>query len=110
MNIINLTPHNIQLNTTEITPGGKPIRVKQATDTLYFVHDVPVKMLKLATATSSELPPMLPDTIYIVSRLVADVFRATREDFVFPYDFLRNPVTGYILGCKSLARFESSHD
>lgn len=54
-------------------------------------------------ATDQELPPRLEGTLYIVSRLVADVLRE-RDDFVFPYDLVRDE-KGIVIGCTSLARF-----
>lgn len=106
MDVVNLTPHDIRLNQVNITPGGKPIRVRQHTEVLYYVHDVPVKILRGPANDLTQLPAPKPSTIYIVSRLVADVYRNDRDDFVFPYDFIRNQ-DGYIDGCKSLAKFEA---
>lgn len=102
MNITNLTPHNIRLGHTTVRQGGSPVRINQNYEVLYVVHDIPVKLL---TSTEADnLPPIVDDNIYIVSRLVADVYRDIREDFVFPYDFVKTS-GGRILGCKSLARF-----
>ena len=104
MNIVNLTPHSLKIGNTVIASTGKPIRVKQNTEVLYMVNDIPIKVVH--KPEPGYLPPVEPNTLYIVSRLVADTYKTMREDFVFPYNFVR-ATNGNILGCRSLARFES---
>lgn len=107
MRIKNLTPHSIRIGNQLIKQDEfiPPIRIEQQEHLIYAVDDIPVKMLLHNPKTEYELPPPEPNTIYIVSRLVADIFKNEREDFVFPYDFIRTK-TGQLIGCKSLARFE----
>lgn len=103
MRIHNLTPHSIKLGNVNIKQSGKPIRVYQETEILYTIHNIPVKLIHNSAPDLSILPPIENDVIYIVSRMVADIYR--REDLLYPYDFVKS-ATGRILGCKALARFE----
>jgi hypothetical protein len=106
MKIVNLTPHPVRIGERLVHQNGEPIRVIQHEHTLYTVDGVPVKMILTAQPISTEpLPPVESHTLYIVSRLVADVYKDIREDFVFPYNFVRTR-KGRLLGCQSLARFE----
>lgn len=102
MNVINLVPHSINVNGKLIHQMGSPIRIKQSTELVYTINNIPVKLITNSDANS--LPPVLEDTIYIVSRFVADVYKDRRGDFVFPYEYTRTP-TGKILMCRSLAQF-----
>lgn len=103
MEVVNLTPHPIRIGKTTIAPTGTPIRIYQDTELLYTIGDIPVKLYK-GGYSKEPLPPIQDNTIYIVSRLVADCYRDQREDFLFPYDFTRTQ-SGRIIGSKSLARF-----
>lgn len=102
MNVVNLTPHSINVNGRLIHQGGKPIRIKQNTELVYTINNIPVKLI--TNSDSNSLPPVQEDTIYIVSRFVADVYKDRRGDFVFPYEYITTP-TGKILMCRSLAQF-----
>lgn len=95
----------ITLGRTKIKPHGDPIRIYQDTELLYTINDVPVKVIRNTMPDEDVLPPIEEGTIYIVSRLVADVYKGLRDDLVFPYDFIRD-TKGKIKGCTSLARFE----
>jgi hypothetical protein len=113
--IINITPHTVVL----VDPQSqcslplrqhreiKPVRITQEAnvETLasYQGVNIPVKVIYLSKAQEA-LPSAEPGTLYIVSRMVADTFRQTRHDFVFPYD-LKRTESGGITGCYSLARF-----
>jgi hypothetical protein len=49
------------------------------------------------------LPEAEPDTLLLVSRIVADAGKAQgRTDLVVPHDIMRDD-KGVIIGCKSLA-------
>jgi len=111
--LVNLTSHPIYL----ITDDQEPIRcifpsklygelrLQQHTARLTVHAGMPIYgVTTLAQPTSrSELPPRIEGTLYIVSRLVADVLR-DRDDFVFPYRLVRDS-NGQVTGCSSLARF-----
>lgn len=126
--LVNLTSHPIYLyhNITATTYNGLGNRrvvypsklhgelrlQKHATlaTGLYENCEVPVFDITTlaATAAEQELPPRLSNTLYIVSRLVADVLRE-RDDFVFPYDLVRDD-KGVVIGCTSLARFTNAEE
>lgn len=119
MNVINLTPHAIRLidqNTgEEVTIRQsktiRPIRINRPVYHDVFIDvkgvNIPVKIMKESNKACSfdYIPPPQPNTVYIVSRLVAEAFKSTRPDFVFPHKFQRGD-KGAIMGCYSLARFE----
>lgn len=117
--IINLTPHEVNI----LAPSGDilinpsreydPIRIVQPT--LYRMCravngvEIPIKVILPGYPENNNMPPKTPGVLYIVSRLVADTFKDTRHDFVFPYDLQRTN-TGEIQGCYSLARFGAKED
>lgn len=125
LTLVNLTSHPIYLyrNTTYNNGQQHDRRVlypsklhgelrlqKHATTALGLEQcEVPVFDITTlaATAAEQELPPRLSSTLYIVSRLVADVLRE-RDDFVFPYDLVRDD-KGVVIGCTSLARFTAAN-
>lgn len=102
--LINLTRHNItlkQLGASHTFPiSGTVARVTETTN--YVVRDG----LLLKEITSQRLvglPPPSEDTIYIVSRVVAEHTRnyePGRTDQLFPDDLIIE--NGQILGCKAL--------
>lgn len=107
MEIINLTPHSVTVAGVKIHQSRtiRPIRILENVTLLYTINTIPIKEIH-TRAPENALPESKPHTLYIVSRMVADVCRRDREDLVFPYDYERN-ATGKILGCNSLARFAS---
>lgn len=118
--LVNITPHSIKLvdavSFDEVVVRQarniRSIRVIQGSRVVDNVEHhgvtVPVKLvLPYEAPDTPDLPPCIPGTIYIVSRVVAECYKDTRPDFVFPYDFQRSP-TGGILGCHSLAKFYSN--
>lgn len=62
---------------------------------------VPLTESKIAR-TEGELPPPEPDTLRVVSRIVAEA-HPDRDDLVFPDDLVRDE-TGQVIGCRSLSR------
>lgn len=120
--LVNITPHSIKLvDSTSFDEvvvrqarNIRSIRVIQSSRVVGSVEHhgvtVPVKLvLPYEAPDTPDLPACVPGTIYIVSRVVAECYKDTRSDFVFPYDFQRSP-TGGILGCHSLAKFYSDSD
>lgn len=111
MEIINLTPHSLRLVTKSgemltLSKSNKnaPIRINSRCVDLGDFNGVPLKEITPELQTAQELPVQEDNKIYIVSRMVADVYRHTRHDFFYPYD-LRRSETGLVIGCYSLARF-----
>lgn len=108
MNLINKTPHNLnivgQFGITVIEPSLPPTRCKQT--------NIPISTLSFETnvfvvTTSSfgaieDLPEPEDDTYFVVSRIVAEA--SGRKDLLIPGPAIRNDVTGQIIGCDGLSR------
>lgn len=104
--IKNLTPHAI----TFVSENGEPIlvietsgtvaRVSVKTETIGEFAGIP--MTKSVYSDVVDLPDPQPDTVYVVSSLVAQ--RCTdRNDVFIPNESVRDE-QGRIIGCKSLGR------
>lgn len=108
MEVINITPHTVKIGERVLHQNAdyEPVRVDQQEHLLYTINRIPVKLITTGPPDMGILPPLQHDTIYVVSRLVADVYRDLREDLVFPYSFTRTN-SGRILGCRALARFDA---
>lgn len=108
MEVVNITPHTVKIGEIVLPQHDEipAIRVNQHEELLFTVRGIPIKLLVYEPPDLSVLPPATPDTIYVVSRLVADIYKDHREDLVFPYSFTRTN-SGRILGCRALARFEA---
>ena len=107
MKLVNLTPHvvNIVLEkgaTLTIVPSGVVARCTQSDVNIGSV-DIDGIAIPLTETTFGDvaLPAPAPDTLFIVSRLVATA--ANRDDLVVPNGIVRND-DGNIIGCKSLSR------
>ncbi len=105
--VVNLTPHPITLITPDglrqcYPPESVPARVDEKTKQLRTCHytGVPVMFSELGDVTG--LPPWLPNTIYIVSRIVASAY-PDRTDIFYPTDFVRDD-TGRIIGARALGK------
>lgn len=107
MNVINLTPHEVRIIRDGIgdivyPPSGDVARlamVDLGTQQYPGVH-APVELVEFGHL---EKRPPPPDgvTWYIVS--LATALGAPREDFLVPYDEVRDG-DGRIIGCRMLAR------
>ena len=110
MMIVNLTPHPINLMpagpdgpTVTIPPSGLVARCavdRVQVDTV-TVDGVSVPVNKTQFGTVSDLPDPQPDTIYVVSALVAQAV-PDRQDVFIVDDAVRDD-QGRIIGAKALA-------
>lgn len=107
MDVVNITPHTVKIGEMVLQQETSipPVRIATREQLLYTINEIPVKMIMHGHPDLALLPPVRDNTIYVVSRLVADVYRDNRDDLVFPYSFTRTN-SGRILGCRALARFE----
>lgn len=106
MNIINLTPHILNVldesgkQVAEIQPSGSMARIK-TTRTLVDIVDG-IQLYKTDFGEPEGLPEARPDTIYVVSGM----FRAAvpdRLDVFQPGELVRD-TSGRPIGCKGLTR------
>lgn len=110
MNIVNLTPHALNLMSegpdgpvVTIPPSGivarcDTSRVQAGTVTVDGIT-IPVNQTRFGMV--SNLPDPQPDTIFVVSALVAQAV-PDRQDVVIPDDAVRDD-QGRIIGCRALA-------
>ena len=101
--ILNLTPHEINIGTASIKPFGVVARV--------YVESISDGEFTTASGTTipishsyygdvENLPNPMPNTIYIVSALVASRV-PTRSDVFYPCCMVRD-TQGRVIGCKTL--------
>ena len=122
MEIINLTPHDVNLvkedngeivEVMTFTPCGKIARCSQTIEKIGdveigveidtgFLARVPIPITKNTYGEIVDLPEPSRDYIYIVSALVANA-ATDRYDLVIPNELVRDE-NGNIVGCKSLAK------
>jgi glyoxylate utilization-related uncharacterized protein len=91
MNIVNLTPHKITVITEdedrnpyvyEFLPSGTVARVSSTQTVVKQIENIPI--VKTQFGEVEGLPDPQPDTIYIVSSLVAQALSGKRDDVVSP--------------------------
>jgi hypothetical protein len=100
MNILNLTPHEITLCGKKL-PSSGVARVAQTTQQVAEINGIPVN--KLSFGQVMGLPEERKDTIYIVSRIVAEAVKGQRNDVFIVDKTVRNE-QGQIVGCEALAK------
>lgn len=105
MQIINLTPHTVTVNGTAIPPDGRVPRVGEVVKpageiTLPGGATVPVVTVRPGAVEG--LPAPQPDTMLIVSRMVAEA-APERRDLVVPHGLVRDG-QGRVVGCAQLAQ------
>ena len=104
MTIINCTPHAINVMDSEgkeiltLEPSGICPRCSVERKKVGDINGIPIN--KSVFGDVYDLPSPQPDTIYIVSRLVAEATR--REDLYIVDDAVRDE-NGRIIGCRALA-------
>lgn len=91
MNIINLTPHKVVVIAEdenrnpyvyEFPPSGTVARVSSTQTEVELIGNIPI--VKTEFGEVEGLPDPQPDTIYIVSSLVAQALSGKRNDVVSP--------------------------
>lgn len=102
MNIINLTPHtvNIMHNDVETTiePYGIVARCTVNEELIGYVNDIPV--YKTVMGDVVYLPEPKDGVVFIVSRVVAEAAKG-RDDLYIPTKSIRDSA-GRIIGCEGL--------
>ena len=104
MTIVNCTPHAINIMDSEgkeiltLEPSGICPRCSVERKKVGDINGIPIN--KSVFGDVYDLPSPEHDTIYIVSRLVAEATR--REDLYIVDDAVRDE-NGRIIGCRALA-------
>jgi len=104
INIINLTPHEVNIITDNgnisIPASGTIARCKTEREVTGTINGIPVTRTKFGEVEN--LPEPKENTIFIVSSLVAQAV-PHRNDVFIPDDSVRDE-QGRIIGCRSLGR------
>lgn len=105
-NIINLTPHDIHFHKADgsivtIKASGTVARANTVSTPDGAIDGIPV--INISHGDVTGLPAPAPDTIFIVSTIVASAVPKSRTDVFVPNDFIRDD-KGNIIGAKSLGR------
>lgn len=105
MNIVNLTPHDINIVTPSgnisyqtIVRSGLVARVSVVSDQVDTINSIPIYVVRYGEVEN--LPPPQENTIYIVSLLVKQA-SPRRTDLFSPGELVRD-VNGNVIGCKGL--------
>ena len=106
--VINLTPHSINLyyqgkHIMSVPSVGK-VRCNVITNTTGSVNieNIPIPIVKSTFGDVNGLPDPQQDTIFIVSRVVAEAV-PHRNDVFYPNDLVRDE-NGRVIGCASLSQ------
>jgi len=104
--IINLTPHEVTVVGSngevlaKFPPSGQVARCAVSRTAVGNINGIPVS--KSVMGKIEGLPDKADDTLYIVSRVVAEAAKGVRDDLVIPDDAVRDD-KGVIIGCKGFA-------
>lgn len=104
MNLVNLTPHEITVITDDgkeikIPPSGRIARILTKDEKVGEVNGISMYETKLVEV--QDLPEPMPNTLFIVSVVVAEKVR--RSDVLAPYSLVRDE-NGTVKGCRGLCR------
>ena len=100
MKITNLTPHEITLCGQKLPTMGVA-RVATATRQVAEINGIPVNQVSFGQVVG--LPEARKNTIYIVSKIVAEAVKGQRNDIYIVDKTIRNE-QGQIIGCEALAK------
>ena len=107
VHVINLTPHSLNLvtdsGTVTIPPSGTVARVAVARESVgtVTIDGVTVPLSRTTYGAVEGLPDPAPDTLYVVSAVVAAAAK-DRKDLVVPDDLVRDE-QGRVVGARGLA-------
>jgi len=105
MKIINLTPHDLTIVLADggnrtIPKSGSIARVETVRAAGPEVDGIPTSVTSFGAVTA--LPAPTPDTVYVVSGMVAARF-VDRTDVFAPGELVRDG-DGNVIGCRGLSR------
>ena len=103
MKIVNLTPHEITLvkgSSKEILPSEGLARCSVITEQLGDVNGYPINKNRFGEVTG--LPDPQPETMYVVSQIVAQALKGLRDDLLIVDKTVRDDA-GRICGCTAFA-------
>ena len=124
MKIVNLTPHPITITvnnkTIKYPPTEQPLRLKEETELIDYIEEEIISLgayddpyespsivkipLYRKRFIVENLPPRRPDTLYIVSSVIAQLC-PDRDDFIVPNNLIRDN-EGKVIGARSFANLQ----
>ncbi len=105
VNFVNLCPHDINLYTNDgqfimrFPRNSEAPRLVERREILGEIAGIRLNHVQM-TLDGVNLPPHIPGTYYIVSRVLAEYAR--RSDFLSPDELIRDE-QGRVIGCTSFA-------
>lgn len=105
VNLVNLTPHAINMYGATIPPSGKVARIKMEREDLspLIFQGQKVRVTRTYGGEIEGLPAPSPGKAYIVSRVVLEVVKVGRGDVFSPGELIRDS-EGRVIGCDGLSR------
>lgn len=106
--IINLTPHEVNIQTSggiiNLPPSGVVPRLKTVVNNLQplNINGVAIQVAQTSFGDIENLPAPQPDTAYVVSAMVMNAVPG-RTDLFAPGQAIRDDA-GRIIGCQGLSR------
>lgn len=101
MKIVNLTPHDINIEGREPIKSEGICRCQEIIKQLGFIDGI--QIINKSFGEVQNLPEPSENTIYIVSLPVAMAVKGTRDDCYIPGEIIRDE-KGRIVGCQNLAK------
>lgn len=101
MKIINLTPHEINIEGQKAILSSGIARCKEIINIVDNFDGIDI--IEKNFGEVYDLPAPEENTIYIVSIIVASALKGKRNDVYIPGEIIRNDI-GQIIGCKNIAR------
>ena len=104
MDIVNCTPHSINVSGVEFPPSGIIPRVTETATVIgnVAVGDVDIDITEIVLGNVENLPDPKLGVYYVVSRITAEAVR-DRRDLLIPGKQIRDE-NGRIIGCETLSR------
>lgn len=100
MQLVNLTPHTVNLGTLVIPASGKVARVAEVKSVAHTFDDLGFSLVTVQNGPIENLPESSDDKLFIVSAQVR-VAAPHRKDLASPGDLVRDD-QGRVIGCNSL--------
>jgi len=109
VNIVNCTPHNVSIyndhmeKIMELIPCGITSRIALSEQKIIGMINEIIPITVNTYGDAIDLPSPKENTIFIVSKMVAEAMKGIRNDLYIVNDSVRDE-NNRIIGCKSLAQ------
>jgi hypothetical protein len=108
MKFLNMTGHDVYVYADgklarTFDASDSTVRVQPVVESYEDCEGVHISTVSYKPDQRYALPLQADDTLIIVSYMIANYFKATRQDLVYPFDIVRGN-GGKVIGCKGFAR------